>query len=627
MPESTIVPAADVRRNSKLRNIAIIAHVDHGKTTLVDRLMRFTGAVEARTVGDELVLDNNALERERGITILAKNTSIRWNDAKINVIDTPGHADFGGEVERVLKLADSALLVVDAFEGPMPQTRFVLKKAFEQKLRPIVCINKIDRPDARPHEVLDEVFDLFVELGADDEALDFAVCYASGKNSFAIRELDQERKDMRPLLDVIMESVPAPRAPIDEPLQFQVTSLDYNEYVGRIAIGRVYAGILKTKRRVAVLRRDGKRKDVNVGGLFSFEGMERKPVDEVEAGDLCAVQGIENIDIGDTIADIDNPIPMPLITIDEPTISMVFYVNSSPFAGRSGDFLTSRHLRERLYKELQSNVALRVEDTADPDAFKVSGRGTLHLGILIENMRREGFEFAVGKPRPIYREINGKKAEPIEILVVDVPQQHAGKVIEVLGPRRGEVAVMDTKNNLTHLEFHVPSRGLIGLRTHLLTLTQGEAIIHHSFYQYEFFKGSIPHRINGALISMESHPVTFYALELLQDRGMFFVGPQDEVYVGQIVGEHCKPGDLTINVGREKKLTNMRSAGAEKNIRLAPPRVFALEEALEYIDDDELVEVTPDSIRLRKRLLDENDRKKAKRVGGGDDLVHEDEGA
>ncbi|MCC7171663.1 MAG: translational GTPase TypA [Planctomycetes bacterium] len=627
MPESTIVPAADVRRNSKLRNLAIIAHVDHGKTTLVDRLMRFTGAVEARTVGDELVLDNNALERERGITILAKNTSIRWNDAKINVIDTPGHADFGGEVERVLKLADSALLVVDAFEGPMPQTRFVLKKAFEQKLRPIVCINKIDRPDARPHEVLDEVFDLFVELGADDEALDFAVCYASGKNSFAIRELDQERKDMRPLLDVIMESVPAPRAPIDEPLQFQVTSLDYNEYVGRIAIGRVYAGILKTKRRVAVLRRDGKRKDVNVGGLFSFEGMERKPVDEVEAGDLCAVQGIENIDIGDTIADIDNPIPMPLITIDEPTISMVFYVNSSPFAGRSGDFLTSRHLRERLYKELQSNVALRVEDTADPDAFKVSGRGTLHLGILIENMRREGFEFAVGKPRPIYREINGKKAEPIEILVVDVPQQHAGKVIEVLGPRRGEVAVMDTKNNLTHLEFHVPSRGLIGLRTHLLTLTQGEAIIHHSFYQYEFFKGSIPHRINGALISMESHPVTFYALELLQDRGMFFVGPQDEVYVGQIVGEHCKPGDLTINVGREKKLTNMRSAGAEKNIRLAPPRVFALEEALEYIDDDELVEVTPDSIRLRKRLLDENDRKKAKRVGGGDDLVHEDEGA
>jgi GTP-binding protein len=627
MPESTIVPAAGVRRNSKLRNIAIIAHVDHGKTTLVDRLMRYTGAVEARTVGDELVLDNNALERERGITILAKNTSIRWNDAKINVIDTPGHADFGGEVERVLKLADSALLVVDAFEGPMPQTRFVLKKAFEQKLKPIVCINKIDRPDARPHEVLDEVFDLFVELGADDEALDFAVCYASGKNSFATRELDHERKDMRPLLEVIMESVPAPRAPIDEPLQFQVTSLDYNEYVGRIAIGRVYAGVLKTKRRVAVLRRDGKRKDVNVGGLFSFEGMERKPVDEVEAGDLCAVQGIEDIDIGDTIADLDNPIPMPLITIDEPTISMVFYVNSSPFAGRSGDFLTSRHLRERLYKELQSNVALRVEDTPDPDAFKVSGRGTLHLGILIENMRREGFEFAVGKPRPIYREINGKKAEPIEILVVDVPQQHAGKVIEVLGPRRGEVAVMDTKNNLTHLEFHVPSRGLIGLRTHLLTLTQGEAIIHHSFYQYEFFKGSIPHRINGALISMESHPVTFYALEGLQDRGVFFVGPQDEVYVGQIVGEHCKPGDLTINVGREKKLTNMRSAGAEKNVRLAPPRVFALEEALEYIDDDELVEVTPDSIRLRKRLLDENDRKKAKRVGGGDDLVLENEGA
>jgi GTP-binding protein len=611
MPDTITAPA---RVAEHLRNVAIIAHVDHGKTTLVDRLMRQAGAVEARTVGTDLILDNNALERERGITILSKNTSIRWGGLKINVIDTPGHADFGGEVERVLTMADAALLLVDAFEGPMPQTRFVLRKAFERGLKPLVVINKIDRPDARAHQVLDEVFDLFVELGADDTALDFPVCYASSREGYAIRNMGDERKDLLPLLEMIRDVVKPPPSPIDEPTQFQVTSLDYSEFVGRIAIGRVFAGKLKNKEKYAVMRRTGKRVNATLTGLFSFEGLVRKEVQEVIAGDICAVHGIEEIEIGDTIADFERPTAMTVINVDEPTIAMTFHVNDSPFVGRSGQFLTSRHLRERLQRELRSNVALRVEDTADADMFRVAGRGTLHLGILIETMRREGFEFGVGKPRPIYKDIDGKRHEPIELLVVDCPQECAGKVIEQLGPRKGELKVMDSRGTAVHFEFHVPARGLIGLRTQLLTLTGGEAILHHNFLGYEPFKGPIPHRINGAIVAMETCAATFYALESLQDRGTFFVGPTDPVYVGMIVGEHCKPGDIVANVGREKKLTNMRASGAEKNVRLAPPRQFQLEEALEYIDEDELVEVTPGAIRLRKRELDENERRRLKRA-------------
>ncbi len=601
-----------------IRNVAIIAHVDHGKTTLVDRLMRSLGAVDIRTTSADLILDSSDLERERGITILSKNTSIRWRDLKINIIDTPGHADFGGEVERVLRMADSALLVVDAFEGPMPQTRFVLKKAFEQHLKPVVVINKIDRVDSRPEEVLDEVFDLFVELGANDAALDFPVVYASARDGFAVRDLGDERTSLLPILEMIRDHVPPPSSPIDVPLQFQVTTLDHSEYVGRIAIGRVFAGTLRSKERVALLHRDGTMTEETVGSIFLFEGLERREVKEVAAGDLCAVQGIASIDIGDTIADIENPQPLPIITIDEPTISMVFSVNDSPFVGRSGKYVTSRHLRDRLHRELQSNVALRVEDTTEADSLKVSGRGTLHIGILIEEMRRQGFEFSVGKPRPIYRELNGKKTEPIELLVVECPSPLAGKVIELLGPRRGEMTTMETSGSLTYLEFHVPARGLIGLRTQLLTLTAGEAIVHHNFYEYEYFKGSIPHRMNGAMVSMEAGTATFYALESLQDRGIFFVAPGEEVYEGQIVGEHCKPGDIIVNVGREKKLTNMRAAGADKNVRIAPPRRFQLEEALEYIDDDEAVEVTPTAIRLRKYLLKNHERKRASRHAGED---------
>ena len=614
MPETTNAGTSAAH----IRNVAIIAHVDHGKTTLVDRLMRSLGAVDVRTESPDLILDSNSLEKERGITILSKNTSIRWEGLKINVIDTPGHADFGGEVERVLKMADSALLVVDAFEGPMPQTRFVLKKAFEQKLKPIVVVNKVDRPEARPVEVLDEIFDLFVDLGADDSALDFPVVYASARDGWAVKELEDERANLVPVLEMIRDHVPPPESSIDEPLQFQATTLDHSEYVGRIAIGRVYAGVLRQKEKIALLRRDGTEHTATVGTLYLFEGLERKEVDEVEAGDLCALVGIPDIDIGDTVTDIDNPRPMSVITVDEPTISMNFLVNDSPFVGRSGKFLTSRHVRDRLIRELRSNVALRVDVTTDTDAFKVSGRGTLHLGILIEEMRREGFEFSVGKPRPIYRELKGKKTEPIELLVVDCPTEYSGKVIESLGPRRGEVTKMEARGNVTHLEFHVPSRGLIGLRTQLLTLTAGEAIIHHNFYQYEYFKGSVPHRINGAIVSMETARATFYALESLQDRGIFFVAPGDEVYEGQVVGEHCKPGDIVASVGREKKLTNVRAASAEKNVRIAPPRIFQLEEALEYIDDDELVEVTPDAIRIRKRVRDATMRKRSERASAGE---------
>lgn len=594
---------------NNIRNIAIIAHVDHGKTTLVDNILKQCKIFRENQQVADCFLDSNDIERERGITILSKNISINYKNSKINVIDTPGHSDFGGEVERVLKLADGVILLVDSFEGPMPQTRFVLKKALELHLLPIVVINKIDRPDNRPKEVLDEVYDLFIDLGADESQLDFPVIYASGRNGWSVKELKDQPNDLTPLLDTIIEHIPAPES-VEGPVQMQITTLDYNDYVGRIGIGRVYRGTLRKGANLSLLKRDGKIIPSSIKQLFKFEGLGRVECDEVECGDICAVVGNENVDIGDTIACAENPEPLPIIAIDEPTISMTFTVNTSPYNGKEGKYVTSRQLRDRLAKELQSNVALRVEDTSSPDTFKVSGRGVLHLSIFIENMRREGYELAVGAPRVIYKEIDGRKAEPIEILNVDVPIDYAGKVIELVGQRRGEMLKMDTKGSLNTLEFHIPSRGLMGLRNKVLTATAGGAVMHHRFYQYEFFKGSIVRRLNGVLISMEEGPSTMYSLDSLQDRGKFFIDPGESVYQGQIIGENNKDMDLEVNVQRGKKLTNMRASGADKAAKIAPAIKFSLEEALEYINDDELVEVTPESIRLRKMYLDPHTRKK-----------------
>ncbi|HQU73191.1 MAG TPA: translational GTPase TypA [Calditrichia bacterium] len=592
-----------------LRNIAIIAHVDHGKTTLVDQMLKQSHIFRDNQVVQERFLDSNDLERERGITILSKNISIFYKNTKINLIDTPGHADFGGEVERVLKMADGVLLLVDAFEGVMPQTRFVLQKALRLHLKPIVVINKIDRADARADEVLEEVFDLFVELEADDDQLDFPTIYASGRDGWAVREEGQTSPDLEPLMDTIIESVPEPRI-AEGTLQMQITALDYSEYVGRIGIGRVYRGTLEPRKKIAIIKRDGSIGTVEIKQVFTFEGLEKKESNAVHAGEICSVVGIEKIDIGDTLADRENPEPLPLIAIDEPTISMTMMVNNSPFFGKEGQYVTSRQLRDRLYREMESDVALRVEDTPSPDTFKVYGRGILHLSILIETMRREGYELQVGQPKVIYKEIDGRKAEPIESLVVDVPADLAGKVIEIVGQRRGEMISMEPKGSITHLEFHIPSRGLIGLRNRLLTVTSGEAVMHHRFYQYEFFRGSIPQRLNGALISMAEGPSTGYAIDSLQDRGRFFIPPGTLVYKGQVIGEHSKDNDIEVNVQKGKKLTNMRASGSDKALKVAPPTIFSLEEALEYINDDELVEVTPESIRLRKLYLDENDRKR-----------------
>jgi GTP-binding protein len=594
---------------SNIRNIAIIAHVDHGKTTLVDQMLKQSNIFRDNQMVRERFLDSNDLERERGITILSKNISIRYKDVKINLIDTPGHADFGGEVERVLKMADGVLLLVDAFEGPMPQTRFVLQKALSLNLKPIVVINKIDRPDSRPDEVLNEVFDLFVELNASDDQLDFPCIYASGRDGWAIKEMGDTPENLVPLMDAILEHIQPPK-PNPGPLQIQITSIDYNDYVGRIGIGRVYRGTLRQNERLVIIKRNGDEHPVSIKQVYTFEGLERKDVDEVENGDLCGVVGIEDIDIGDTLADAENPEPLPLIAIDEPTLSMTFMVNNSPFFGREGKFVTSRQLRDRLFKEMQSDVALRVEETSSPDSFKVYGRGILHLAILIETMRREGYELQVGQPKVLYKEIDGKKAEPVEELIVDVPDQFAGKVIELVGQRRGELKKMEPKGNIQHLEFHIPSRGLMGLRTRVLTATSGEAVMHHRFFQYEFFKGSIPQRTTGTLISMADGPATGYAIDSLQDRGRFFIFPGENVYKGQIIGEHTKEKDLEVNIQKGKKLTNMRASGSDKALKLAPPTIFTLEEALEFINDDELVEVTPKSIRLRKIYLDENERKR-----------------
>ena len=600
---------------TNIRNLAIIAHVDHGKTTLVDQMLRQCGQFRDAQLKGDRILDSNDLERERGITILSKNIAIRYHDTKINLIDTPGHADFGGEVERVLKMADGCLLLVDAFEGPMPQTRFVLRKAFESHLRPVVVINKIDRPDARCADVLDEVLDLFIELGADDEAIEFPTVYASGIKGWATCDLNQPHHDINALFDIILEHIPPPVADLNAPLQMLITTLDYNDYVGRIGIGRVFAGTLEAGCHVTILHRDGTQTNERIGELYAFDGLGRVRVDAVQAGDICAVVGLKSVDIGNTIADPVNPVPLPIVNIDEPTLNMTFCVNSSPFSGLSGKFLTSRQIGDRLAREMQINVALHVSPGASPDEFCVSGRGMLHLSILIENLRREGFELAVGKPKVIFRELNGRKTEPIELCTIDVPVEHVGAVMEMLGARRGICRTMESRGAQSHLEFTVPARGLIGLRNRLLTATNGTAQMHHNFYEYEFMRGSIAGRTNGSLVASEPGQVTAYAVQNLGDRGEFFVKPGERVYEGQVVGEHCRDNDLSINVAREKKLTNMRAAGSDKTVVLKPPRALTLEMALEFIAEDELVEITPEAIRLRKRLLKDNDRKRARRGG------------
>ncbi|OWY72406.1 translational GTPase TypA [cyanobacterium TDX16] len=604
----------------QIRNVAIIAHVDHGKTSLVDCLLRQSGNFREGTMSGDLIMDSNPQERERGITIFAKNCAIHYKDYKINIIDTPGHADFGGEVERVLKMADGCLLVVDAFEGPMPQTRFVLKKAFEYHLKPILVINKIDRPDARAKDVLDETHELFLDLGADESCLDWPVLYSSAKSGFAKKRLDDPDGSIEPLFEEIIRSVPPPSGSTDHSVQMLVASLDYSDYVGKIAIGRVFNGVLKSGQEIMLISRDGHRNKEKIDQVFSYEGLGRKKVDGAESGDIIALTGLPDVGIGDTITDPSDPHPLPIIPVDEPTLTMVFSVNTSPFAGKEGEFLTTRHIRDRLTKELQSNVALRVEDMTQKDTFRVSGRGLLHLGVLIESMRREGYELMVGKPKVIYREIGGKKCEPVEYLVVDVPTSHSGSVIELAGMRRGELIKMETKDTQCHLEFTIPARGLIGLRTRMLNATRGEAVMHHSFYEYEHLRGAIPTRHAGVMVAMETGRVTAYALENLSDRGMMFVKPGDEVYKGQVVGEHCKDDDIDVNVCRLKKMTNVRAASADKTVVLKPARELSLEAMLEYIEDDEWVEATPKNCRMRKRLLDAVERKRAFRdeskVGG-----------
>jgi GTP-binding protein len=604
-----------MKRND-LRNVAIIAHVDHGKTTLVDQILKQSGLFRASELSQECILDSNDIERQRGITILAKNIAFRLGDTKVNLIDTPGHADFGGEVERVLSMANGCFLLVDAAEGPLPQTRFVLRKAFAAGLKPIVVINKIDRPDARPQAVLNEVYDLFIELDADEAALEFPVIYASGRAGIATTDLKVEAKDLQPLYQAILESVPAPEVEVDAPLQMQVASLVYSEFVGRIAVGRVHAGRIKKGQRVAILKRDGSRVESRVVGLQEFDRLERKDVEEIRAGDICAVIGLDTPEIGDTIADPDNAVALPPITVDEPTLDMVFRVNDSPFCGQDGTPITSRQLKDRLMREMESNVALRVRPgEARGDEFIVSGRGLLHLGILLENMRREGLELAVGKPKVIYKDIDGQKCEPIETLVVEAPSDAVGAVMQLVLNRRAECLKMDNRGDQTFLEFSIPARGLIGLRTRLLNATNGRAIMHHNFLNYAPFKGDIPARTNGVLVSTETGKATAYAIEGLQDRGWLMVSPMDAVYEGQIVGEHCRDNDLPVNICREKKLTNIRSATAEAKVVIKAARALPLEMALEYIEDDELVEITPKNIRLRKYLLKESDRKKAERAG------------
>ena len=594
----------------KIRNVAIIAHVDHGKTTLVDKMLLAGNLFRENQATGDLILDNNDLERERGITILSKNVSINYNGYKINVIDTPGHSDFGGEVERVLNMADGCLLLVDAFEGPMPQTRFVLQKAIQIGLKPIVVINKVDKPNCRPDEVQEMVFDLMFNLNATEEQLDFPTIYGSAKQGWMSEDWQKPTDNINAVLDAIIEYIPAPEK-IEGDAQMLVTSLDYSSYVGRIAIGRVHRGEFTEGMEIALCKKDGSTIKQRIKELHTFEGMSRKRVQAVGSGDICALSGIENFEIGDTITVSSNPEPLPRIAIDEPTMSMTFTINDSPFFGKDGKYVTSRHINDRLVKELDKNLALRVEKTEREDAWIVYGRGVLHLAVLIETMRREGYELQVGQPQVIIKEIDGVKCEPVEALTINVPEEYSSKMIDMVTRRRGDLISMTTQNDRIHLEFQIPSRGIIGLRTNVLTASAGEAIMAHRFLEYQPWKGDIERRTNGSLIALESGTAYAYAIDKLQDRGKFFIFPQEEVYAGQVVGENAKDNDIVVNVTKSKKLTNMRASGADEKAKIVPPVVFSLEEALEYIKEDEYVEVTPNHLRLRKIILDELERKRA----------------
>lgn len=595
-----------------IRNIAIIAHVDHGKTTLVDKMLLAGHLFRENQSTGELILDNNDLERERGITILSKNVSINYKGTKINIIDTPGHADFGGEVERVLNMADGCLLLVDAFEGPMPQTRFVLQKAIQMGLKPVVVVNKVDKPNCRPDEVNEMVFDLMFNLNATEDQLDFPTVYGSAKQNWMSSDWRRPSDNITPVLDAIIEYIPAPKQIEGDP-QMLITSLDYSSYVGRIAVGRVHRGTLREGMDIALCKKDGSVMKQRIKELHTFEGMGRKKVSEVSSGDICAIVGLENFEIGDTVSCINNPEPLPRIAIDEPTMSMTFTINDSPFFGKDGKYVTSRHIADRLEKELDRNLALRVKKGENEDKWTVFGRGVLHLSILIETMRREGYELQVGQPQVIIKEIDGKKCEPVESLTINVPEEYSSKVVDMVTRRKGDIISMETQNDRINIEFVIPSRGIIGLRNNVLTATAGEAIMAHRFLEYQPWKGDIERRTNGSLIAMEAGTAYAYAIDKLQDRGRFFIFPQEDVYAGQVVGENAKDSDIVVNVTKSKKLTNMRASGADDKARIVPPVVFSLEEALEYIKEDEYVEVTPNHIRLRKIILDENERKRANR--------------
>ncbi len=594
---------------SIIRNIAIIAHVDHGKTTLVDKILHTCNLFRDNQKTGELILDNNDLERERGITILAKNVSVNYKGTKINIIDTPGHADFGGEVERVMNMADGVILLVDAFEGPMPQTRFVTQKAIAAGKKAVLVINKVDKPNCRPDEVHDGVFDLFFNLGANEDQLDFPTVYGSSKQGWMGPDWKTPTSDITFLLDTILDKIPTAPERVGT-LQIQITSLDYSSFIGRIAVGRVYRGIIKENMPVSVVKRDGRIQKSRIKELFIFDGLGKVKVSEVQTGDICAFTGIEGFEIGDTIADFDNPVGMPTMHIDEPTMSMMFTINNSPFFGKDGKFVTSRHLRDRLYKELEKNLAMRVEETSSPDSYLVFGRGILHLSVLIETMRREGYELQLGQPQVIIKEIDGVKCEPIEVLTVDVPEEFSSKVIDLVSQRKGDMLVMQPKADLIHMEFEIPARGIIGLRNNVLTATAGEAIMAHRFKAYEPWKGNIPSRIAGVLISKDKGTAVAYSIDKLQDRGKFFIEAGEEIYPGMIIGEHIRPDDLVVNVCTEKQLTNMRASGTDEKMRIVPKIKFSLEESMEYIQRDEYVEITPNFIRLRKIYLDENERKR-----------------
>lgn len=596
-----------------IRNIAIIAHVDHGKTTLVDGMLKQSGIFRENEKLHERIMDSTDLEKERGITILAKNTAIVYNGVRINIIDTPGHADFSGEVERTLKMVDGVLLLVDAFDGPMPQTRFVLKKALQLDLKPVVVINKIDRPGARPAEVLDEILELFIELGASDEQIDFPVVYASAREGIAILSLDDVKKNLKPLLDTILKEVPAPEGDMEAPLQMLVSSIDYDEYTGRIAIGRIERGRIKWGQQAVVCKKDGSQQEVKLSKVFRFEGLKRIECPEASVGDIVAIPGLEGINIGETITDIDFPEPLPFVAIDEPTVSMTFLVNNSPFAGQEGTYVTSRHLRDRLFRELDNDVSLRVEETDTPDAFNVSGRGELHLSILIETMRRQGYEFQVSKPRVIMKEIEGVLHEPIEYLIIDVQEEYMGIVMEKLGPRKAEMINMHSANEgYMRIEFKIPARGLIGYRSEFLTDTKGNGVMNHVFHGYEPYKGDIQTRVRGSIVAWENGESITYGLYNAQERGNLFIGPGVKVYEGMIVGENSRSEDIVVNVCKKKHVTNIRASGSDEALRLTPPKILSLEQYLEFISDDELVEITPKAIRLRKKILDTEQRAKAK---------------